>query len=150
MSATLLIRPHKHSDIPLLSSLMEEMGYPTSPLEIDLRIKKFLKNEGYGLLIATLSGEVVGFIAWSQSMLFVSNKTRLRIEGLVVHHTHRNKGIGKKLIEAIEKIARETTPAIIELTSGLRRGKKVHDFYRNLGYHNEDSMSKLYLRKEIE
>ncbi|XVN42358.1 MAG: hypothetical protein RCG15_06990 [Candidatus Rickettsia vulgarisii] len=53
-------------------------------------------------------------------------------------------------MEFVEEIARKNRPAIIDLTSGLRRKEEgSHEFYKCLGYKNEGSMAKLYLRKEI-
>ena len=55
-----------------------------------------------------------------------------------------------KRMEFVEEIARSFCPVIIDLTSGLRRAKDgTHGFYKKLGYNNEGSMAKLYLRKEI-
>lgn len=60
------------------------------------------------------------------------------------------KVFGKKLMFFIEERAHNSSPAIIDLTSGLRRSKDgSHDFYKRLGYQNDGLMAKLYLRKEI-
>ncbi|HHY0700115.1 TPA: GNAT family N-acetyltransferase, partial [Legionella anisa] len=82
--------------------------------------------------------------------LFVSETTRFHIEGLVVDQGYRNQGIGKKLMITVEEFARQFSPCIIDLTSGLRRAKEgSHDFYKSLGYQNEGHMAKLYLRKVL-
>jgi hypothetical protein len=50
----------------------------------------------------------------------------------------------------VEEYAKKYSPAIIDLTSGLRRSKDgSHEFYKSLGYNNEGYMAKLYLRKEV-
>ena len=75
---------------------------------------------------------------------------RFHIESLVVNEKYRGCGIGKKLMLFVEDIARKFSPAIIDLTSGLRRAKDgSHEFYKALGYNNEGHMAKLYLRKEV-
>jgi len=94
--------------------------------------------------------QIAGLVAWSRSSLFVSDSTRFHIEGLVVASRYRGQGIGKMLMKFVEDIAKESSPAIIDLTSGLRRAKAgSHEFYKNLGYKNEGYMAKLYLRKEL-
>lgn len=53
-------------------------------------------------------------------------------------------------MQFVENYARQFSPAIIDLTSGLRRASEgTHEFYKKLGYKNEGLMAKLYLRKEI-
>jgi len=50
----------------------------------------------------------------------------------------------------VEDIAQQDSPAIIDLTSGLRRAQGgTHEFYKRIGYQNEGPMAKLYLRKEL-
>lgn len=138
-------------DIPQILPLMEQLGYPCSLDELEARYKKFISNPGYGVLVAKEQDKIVGFLAWSRSDLFVLDKTRFHIEGIVVGNKHQGKGIGKKLMHYLEDIAKNYSNAIIDLTSGVRREKDgSHEFYKSLGYKNEGPMAKLYLRKEIE
>lgn len=144
------VRLAKISDVRALLPLIEQLGYPTSQEELETRFQKFASNDGYGVAIACIDNKVVGFIAWSKSILFVLDKTRFHIEGIVVDKSFRGHGIGKKLMDFIEKLAYNSRPSIIDLTSGLRRSADgTHEFYKKLGYQNEGYMAKLYLRKEI-
>ena len=144
------IRSAQISDIPTLVSLMDQLGYPVSEHELKLRFERFTKNNGYGVEVACLENQVVGFVAWSVSSVFVLDKVRFHIEGLVVDKGYRGCGVGKKLMVFVEDIARDFSPAIIDLTSGLRRAKDgSHEFYKTLGYQNDGHMAKLYLRKEV-
>jgi len=53
-------------------------------------------------------------------------------------------------MEFVEEVARKNAPAIVDLTSGIRRAKDgAHQFYNGLGYKNEGPMAKEYLRKEF-
>lgn len=145
-----LVRIAQISDIPSLVPLMNQLGYPTSEQELKSRFERFTKNDGYGIAVAVSEEKLIGFVAWSVSSVFVLDKVRFHIEGLVVDKRYRGCGIGKKLMLFVEDIAREFSPAIIDLTSGLRRAKDgSHEFYKNLGYHNDGHMAKLYLRKEV-
>jgi GNAT superfamily N-acetyltransferase len=93
---------------------------------------------------------VIGIIAWSKSYLFISSKVRFHVEALVVDKRFRRLGIAKKLLNYLEKIAKNHSPSIVDLTSGLRRvADGTHSFYDMLGYCNEGKMAKLYLRKEF-
>jgi ribosomal protein S18 acetylase RimI-like enzyme len=138
------------SDIPNLLTLMEQLGYPVTEIELKSRFQRFIKNDGYGVTVALKTNKIVGFISWSKSILIVTNQTRFHIEALIVHRDHRGQRIGKKLMCFVEDIARKYRPSIVDLTSGLRRANDgSHEFYKNLGYQNDGPMAKLYLRKEF-
>lgn len=139
--------PH---DIPPLVPLLAELGYPTHLNELTERLELFLKNPGYGVIVCEVETRVVGFLAWSRSSLFVSDTTRLHIEGVVTDPDYRRQGVGRKLLEFVEDIARASGASIVDLTSGVRRASKgIHQFYEGLGYKNEGEMAKLYLRKVL-
>jgi len=145
-----MIRMATKSDITALLPLMDQLGYPTPLPQLEERFENFIKLDGYGIAVAITMSRIVGWIAWSQSKTFISDKTRVHIEGLVVDQEYRGRGIGKKLVNFVEKFAKQFSPVIIDLTSSLRREKDgSHEFYKTLGYHNEGPMAKLYLRKEL-
>lgn len=137
-------------DVSFMLELMDQLGYPTSTEALKKRFKKFISNKGSGVAVAMLERKIVGLIAWTRSYLFVADKVRFHIEGLVIDKNHRHLGIGKALISFVENIANKNRPSIIDLTSGLRRAPTgTHEFYKKLGYKNEGHMAKLYLRKEL-
>lgn len=146
----IIIRNAKITDVENLLPLLDQLGYPTTKEELELRFARFLTNDGYGVAVACADTQIVGFVVFSKSDLFVSNKIRIHIEGIAVDENHRGENIGKQLIQFVENHAQKFSGAIIDLTSGLRRANEgTHEFYKKLGYKNEDFMAKLYLRKEI-
>lgn len=146
----IIIRNAEPSDIEDLLPLLEQLGYPTTKELLEKRFTKFLSNEGHGVAVACLNNKIVGFVAWSQSNLFVADKIRIHIEGIAVDKATRGQNIGKQLMQFIENCAQKSSPAIIDLTSGMRRANEgTHEFYKKLGYKNEGLMAKLYLRKDI-
>lgn len=133
--------------IPLLAQL----GYPTSEKLLAARFVKFMDNLGYGVAVACVNHQVVGLVAWSKSELFILDKTRFHIEGLVVDEHYRGIGIGKQLMDFVENIAREVKPSRVDLTSGLRRAKNgSHEFYKSLGYQCDGPQAKLFFKKDLE
>ena len=97
-----------------------------------------------------MNEQITGLVAWTRTDHLISDATRFSIIGLVVSTSHRGTGIGKKLMKFVEDIAKQHSPAIIDLTSGLRRSQDgTHEFYKRIGYKNEGTMAKLYLRKEL-
>lgn len=145
-----IIRAAVHADLPQLLPLMEHLGYPYKLEELEERFETFNKLDGYGVAVAEQNSQIIGWIAWSKSVLFVKPMSRFHIEGLVVDDKYRGQGIGKKLMKFVEDMAEQYKPCIIDLTSGLRRAESgTHDFYKSFGYINEGEMAKLYLRKEL-
>jgi GNAT superfamily N-acetyltransferase len=145
-----IVRKAHKQDIEHLLPLMAQLGYPTNLDMFKKRFDSFLNLDGYGIGLACLNDQIIGFVAWSKSNIFVIDKIRIHIEALVVNENYRNQGIGKKLIDFIEEFAQQFSPVVIDLTSGIRRAKDgSHDFYKKLGYKNEGHMAKLYFRKEL-
>jgi Acetyltransferases len=147
---TPLIRNATLADIKFLVSFMNNLGYPTNEEALWKRFSNFVAHDGYGVAVACVDEIIAGFVAWSQSLLFVSNTTRLHIEGLIVADSYKGLGIGRQLIGRVEEIAKQSSPAIVDLTSGIHREKNgAHEFYKKLGYQNQGVMAKVYLRKNL-
>lgn len=144
------IRDTEERDIDAICALLEQLGYQQEVPKFRARFAKFLSVDGYGAVVAELGEEVAGFIAWTKTMLLVSDRTRIRIEAMIVDEKLRGKGVGKALLSHVEDIATKLSPAILELTSGKRREVDgAHDFYDSLGYKNSGLKEKVYLRKEF-
>jgi predicted N-acetyltransferase YhbS len=144
------IRQAFSEDICSLALLLAELGYPCAEHSLSLRFEKFIKIDGYEVAVACIDKEVVGFIAWSKSQLFISDMPRFHIEALIVRDKFRAHGIGKQLVKFLEDKAMASTPSIVDLTSGLIRAKDgSHKFYEKLGYNNEGHREKVYLRKNL-
>lgn len=145
-----MIRHATIDDTPKLLPLLSELGYAATLGDLNRRFLKFVKNPGFGVAVCEMNEEIRGFVAWTKTDHLISDATRFSIVGLVVSTSHRGTGIGKKLMKFVEDIAQQNSPAIIDLTSGLRRSQDgTHEFYNRIGYQNEGHMAKLYLRKEL-
>ncbi len=145
-----MIRYATIDDTPSLLPLLSELGYPATLEDLNRRFLKFVKNPGYGIAVCEMDEKITGLMAWAATDHLISDATRFSIVGIVVSTNHRNMGIGKKLMAFVEGIAKQHSPAIIDLTSGIRRAKDgTHEFYKRIGYKNEGHMAKLYLRKEL-
>ncbi len=144
------IRKATSSDVELLLPMLELFGFPTEHHILKDHLKKFTSENGNGVVVAIYKDAIVGFIAWSKSLLFVSKAVRFRIEGLYVDEKYRRLKIGKKLLEHVEEVAKSCSPAIMDLICGKRREKEgAHEFYKSLGYKKEGDIEKVYFRKEF-
>jgi ribosomal protein S18 acetylase RimI-like enzyme len=120
----IIILSAEFSDTEDLLPLLDQLGYPTTKELLEKKFDKFISNEGYSVAVTSLNNKIVGFVAWSQSNLFVADKIRLHIEGIVVDKNTRGQNMGKQLMQFVENYAVQFSPATIDLTSGLRRASK--------------------------
>lgn len=150
MKKNITVRPVLLEDIPQILPLMEQLGYPQDQEEFEERFHLFLRQPGYGIAVAGQSSSILGVVAWSQTFSLVIPYQRIRIEGLIVDLSYRGQGVGKALMQFVEKSVETLRPCVIELTSGVRRAKEgTHAFYKAIGYHNDGPAEKLYLRKTL-
>lgn len=144
------LRDATPNDMPELLALMEQNGYPQNDGGMQPQIKAYLDERHHHILVAIRGKKIVGFIAFVIYDLFVSEGKRCRIEGLVVEASQPDLSVKRKLMQAAETSARENNGKVIDLIDGFCRTKDgTHDFYKFLGYNNEGSMAKVYLRKEL-
>ena len=144
------IRMAEYKDMQSMLLLLAQLGYPATAADFEKRFQTFPHLPGHGVAVATLSDQVIGWVAWSASPIFITNQMRFRIEGLVIDQNYRRHGIGKQLMQFVETFTQQWQPAIVELTSSVSRAQEgTHAFYRSIGYHNEGYQAKWYARKEI-
>ena len=67
----MIIRKANIEDIPQLIPLMAQLGYPPELEFMQNRFADFISNNGYGVAVAEQDNKIVGWIAWSKSILFI-------------------------------------------------------------------------------
>ena len=99
-----------------------------------MNFDKIEKNEDYFLLGAKcndkLGGSLMGIICHD---LVGECKPFMVIENVIVSSKYRGFGIGKKLMNEIERIGKEKGCYYTMFVSGAQR-KEAHKFYESLGY----------------
>jgi len=122
--------PHDAEEIARLAT---QLGYPPSPEEIRARIERVMA-EKLGRIIAAVddSGAVLGwthvFVAYR-----IESEPFAEIGGLVVDESHRNRGIGRILLEEAEKWAAASGVSTLRVRSNMIR-RDAHRFYERAGY----------------
>ena len=102
MNDSLLIREAIAEDAEVLIGLTAQLGYFCTKEEIEERLIPY-KNKAHGVvLVAVLDGTVVGWISLNVVRYFYV-KPFIEVSGFVVEEKERNKGIGKRLLEAAEE-----------------------------------------------
>ncbi|MGV8949363.1 MAG: GNAT family N-acetyltransferase [Candidatus Paracaedibacter sp.] len=150
LSNKIHLRDAELNDISELLTLIEQSSYSENIGLMQSQIQVYLNEKHHHILVALRGKRIVGFIAFVIYDLFISEGKRCRIEGLIVDKNQTDLSIKKKLMQAAETSARENNGKVIDLIDGFcRTNDGTHDFYRFLGYNNEGSMAKVYLRKEL-
>lgn len=126
-----VIRPALESDAPELARLTSQLGYPVSGRLIRGRLARILESSTDCLLVAEApGGELAGWIHGFLSQLLEANY-RVEIGGLIVDERWRRKGIGRRLVRAIEAWAIER--GIPEVSVRCRQERaESHQFYQSL------------------
>jgi GNAT superfamily N-acetyltransferase len=131
-AANTTIREAQVKDSADIADLSGQLGYPATVNDMKRRIGEICEDDNCLLLVAESGGCVV---AWLLIHLYrlVSSDSLAQIAGLVVDETHRNQGIGARLMERAEAWARTKTCRGVILRSRSTR-KDAHNFYKRLGY----------------
>ncbi len=138
------LRAATDEDAPAIATLLTAEGYPAGPSDIAERLAAF-RDDRSAVLVATASGEVVGFVAVHVMPRFEHGDRIARVLALVVDEGVRERGFGRELMLAAEGHAREQGCGFIEVTAGRHR-PGARQLYESVGY--EAGVS-VYLRKRI-
>ena len=142
--ATLTLRPATTDDAEAIAALFTDEGYPAGPSDIETRLARFGPPDG-AVVVAEHEGALLGFVAAHALPRFEHGDSIVRILALVVDAGARERGVGRALIAAIERMGTERGAAFVELTAGHHRPDARH-LYESLGY---DASVAAYLRKKL-
>jgi GNAT superfamily N-acetyltransferase len=120
-------------DAPRLAALSEVLGYPVAVETIAQRLRRLLERTEEVVLVAELApGRVVGWLHAAEQELLESGR-RCEILGLVVDGDHRDQGVGRRLVDAVESWASTRGLEQMAVRSNVVRTES-HPFYERLGY----------------
>jgi len=132
-SPAVRIRPARPDDEAALATLLGELGYPATAGELRGRIAELAGSAADTVLVAEAGGLVVGMASLHVVPFFNEGRSRGRVTALVVDAGQRGRGVGRRLLAAIEAVAADRGCAAIELTSSATR-REAHRFYLANGY----------------
>jgi GNAT superfamily N-acetyltransferase len=146
MIDNVMIRGAGRDDAADLAALLDRLGYPTDP---DTVIERLGQLEATGLdqvLVAEAAGQVVGVasVHITPALLHRAGPVA-RITAMVVDEMRSRQGVGRRLVAAVEELARAVGCASVEVSSNTRRAD-AHAFYAALGYSRSHEM----FRKPLE
>lgn len=128
-----IVRPATESDSQHIAHLLGELGYPTKAAAIPARLAALAAESISIALVAERDGVVVGVIT-AHSIASIHDDVKVTwITTLAVSSAVRQSGIGRILVAAAERWARERGSPRISVTTALHRAV-AHTFYERLGY----------------
>jgi GNAT superfamily N-acetyltransferase len=144
MNSNLNIRRVLSEDAEVLIRLTAQLGYPCTKEEIQERLIPY-QNKSHGeVFVAVLDSTVVGWISLNTVQYFYVQPF-IEVSGFVVEEKFRNKGIGKKLLEAAESWVKEQGYGLIRIRTNVLR-REAYRFYENNGY-KKVKEQKVYLKE---
>jgi len=111
--------------------MLGQLGYETEAAVVAPRLER-LVIVGDRVVVAVLDNEVVGLAQLHASPTIEYERPAAKISALVVDESHRGKGIGRALVEAMEAEARARRCVLLFLTTAARR-EDAQAFYRRVG-----------------
>jgi GNAT superfamily N-acetyltransferase len=126
------IRRATPADVPQLADLTTQLGYPSSPEEVEARLRDLASRPEDAVLVAEEDGEAVGWIHVS-ALYSLEMDPCAQIQGLVVDASRRGGGIGAALVEAASAWAAGHGFRTLRVRSNVIR-ERTHAFYERLGF----------------
>jgi GNAT superfamily N-acetyltransferase len=126
------IRDAVAADAAAIAGLVTQLGYPTSAALMEPRLKRVLLLSHHRIVVAESAGSVIG-VAGACVDHGVELDTYGRITALAVDERWRGTGVGRLLVDQVERWCRERGADRVTLTSGHQRPES-HKFYAALGY----------------
>lgn len=125
--------PNDHRDLmALYTDFIEEDKF--SNLDNDSFLEVIASANNY-VLVAEEDSRLVGMITASRRLVVRRLRPILQVDEFYVDPGFRKHGVGKKLIEAVEKIAGDNDIQRIYIESGYKH-TLGHKFYEKNGYEN--------------
>jgi GNAT superfamily N-acetyltransferase len=133
IAMTFEIRHARLADAGTLAGLMGQLGYPTTPQDMTLRLEAILARPDHYTTVAVVEGCVVGLAGSWWGPFFEKNGRYGRVIVMVVDEHHRGRGIGTALLRDAEQWLASAGAPWVVITSANRR-EQAHAFYERHGY----------------
>ena len=140
VAENLIIKEAGSSDFAALTELMNELGYHTTIDEMIARLENIQNHMDYKTFIATNDSQILGMVGMMKNYSYEQNGIYVRVLALVTRSQFRQRGIGKKLMDAAENWAKELGAVKVLLNCGNREERSTaHLFYKKIGYQIKSS-----------
>jgi N-acetylglutamate synthase-like GNAT family acetyltransferase len=129
----IIVRRATGSDLPAISGLMEQLGYPAAAIELNRRFLTVWHNrQEHRLLVAESDTTLAGLIHLTVRHTLMQDDF-VEIVSLVVTESLRGRGVGRMLLSEAEQWALDLKLPSVRLYSNAVR-IPTHQFYIQNGY----------------
>jgi GNAT superfamily N-acetyltransferase len=115
-----------------LARLCAQLGYPVSDEVMRGRLDQLIASDTHVVLVAHSGGALLGWIA-GEARVTLETGDRVEITGLVVDAAVRRTGVGRLLVEGVERWAAGRHCKEVVIRSNIARPES-HPFYEELRY----------------
>ncbi len=129
----LIVREARIEDAECVSSLLCELGYPSTSETAVRHIERFVGDPASRLVVAETADGVIGLLATHIVPRLDEDERNCRITDIVVLASHRRRGIATRLLEEAVHHARAAGAPRLDLSSGEWRDE-AHAFYLDHGF----------------
>lgn len=128
----IIIAPGDVAHAEQIELLSEQLGYPSTLVDIQQRITAIATSPNDVVYVALQDQQLVG---WMHAFftLRIESAPFCEIGGLVVHQDRRNKGIGALLVQQAKLWCRQRGIHSLRVRSNVLR-KEAHAFYIRQGF----------------
>src|SRR6476469_1338562 len=126
------IRDAAAADAAAIAGLLSQLGYPSDADAAEERLDR-LGIVGDRVFVAEMDDEVVGLAHLQVTPAIERDRPAGKLGALVVDEARRGYGVGRALVEAVEREARLRGCELVFVTSSERRGD-AHAFYERVGF----------------
>lgn len=137
-SLTTEIRPILVADVPAVTGLLAQLGYPSGQKAVAHRLESILASATQQVLVAVrpdggLGGYLMDGYVGVERRLTLHEDEHVEITDLLVDTAARRSGLGRALVSAAEEWASQHALHTVVVRSNVVRTES-HPFYEALGY----------------
>lgn len=127
------VREAKKEDYIAIARLnKKEMKYDYPVEKTKIKLAQILEDASQKVYVAVSREQVIGYVhANNYDVLYAPHMKN--IMGIAVEQNFKKQGVGRTLLEAVEKWGKETGASGVRLVSGSER-KEAHMFYKHCNY----------------
>lgn len=127
------IRAARAEDAAELARLTEQWGHPTSTDDMTARLAVLLPRPEHFIVVADGDPGMLRGWAAAERRLSLGSGDGIELVGLVVDAAARRTGVGRSLVDAVERWAAGQGASAVLLRSNVARVES-HPFYERIGY----------------
>jgi len=141
-NAAISFRDAEPADADWIAGLLSDEGYPAGGSDVVRRLERFAEI-GSLVRVAERGGERLGFVAVHLLPRFEHDDGLARVIALVVDQAVRARGIGRSLLDEVDRVRGRAGAAFVEVTAGHHR-QDARRLFEAAGF---DASLTTYLRK---